>query len=139
VLWKSARSEGRAGNRPTGPLKIATVGGDLRPQRLREVSIGNVGGDVLAQRGAPASCGWSEGDARLEKIEGQVRLGSIGGDLRVIGLEGSLEGQVGGDARESGDHARSRSSCKPAEISTAELGRARRCTPSWRRGVMRVE
>ncbi len=86
----------------TGPLKIATVSGDLRLQRLREVSIGNVGGDVLAQRvRGPCDLRVVGGDVRLEKIEGRVQLGSIGGDLRVIGLEGSLEAQVGGDARVS--------------------------------------
>ena len=86
----------------TGRLKMATVAGDLRLQRLRETSIGNVGGDVLAQR-VRGSFELSAvgGDARLEKIDGPVHLGSIGGDLRVIGLEGNLEAQVGGDARVS--------------------------------------
>ncbi len=86
----------------SGPLKMATVAGDLRLQRLREVSIGRVGGDVLAQRlRGRFDVGTVGGDARLEKIEGPVQLGSIGGDLRAIGFEGSLEAKVGGDARVS--------------------------------------
>jgi hypothetical protein len=86
----------------TGPLKTATVGGDLRLQRLHEVSIGNVGGGVLAQRvQGPFELKTVGGDARLERIEGPVHLGSVGGDLRAVGLEGSLEAHVGGDARVS--------------------------------------
>src|SRR3990172_5499830 len=36
--------------------------------------------------------------SRLEKLEGDLRLGSVAGDLRLTALEGSLEAHVGGDA-----------------------------------------
>ena len=85
-----------------GPLKVGTIGGDLRLRRLRSASIGNVGGDVLAQRvRGQFQLEAAGGDARLEKVHGQVRLGSVGGDLRAVGLEGSLEARVEGDANVS--------------------------------------
>lgn len=90
-----------------GLLLAEAVDGDLRLSNAAGAQLGRLHGDLWAEKLTGAiDIRQSDGDARLNDIDGPVTVKALSGDLRVLGLAAGLDAsQIHGDAFLSGPYA----------------------------------